>query len=39
MGIISIQDCPPSFFGFTTVAFTFAKSSREWMSLIPKWSS
>jgi hypothetical protein len=29
----------PSFDGFTTVAFTFAKSSREWMSLIPKWSS
>jgi hypothetical protein len=28
----------PSFDGFT-VAFTFAKSSREWMSLIPKWSS
>jgi hypothetical protein len=36
MGIISIQDAQPSFDGFTTVAFTFAKSSREWMSLIPK---
>jgi hypothetical protein len=28
MGIISIQDCPTIFDGFTTVAFTFAKSSR-----------
>jgi hypothetical protein len=38
MGIISIQDCPPSFDGFTTVAFTLLNLP-EWMSLIPKWSS
>jgi hypothetical protein len=38
MRIISIQDCQSFFYGFTTVAFTLAKSS-EWMSLIPKWSS